>query len=47
MECPICRNAFSKAKEILMIVDRGFYCHHCGNQLISYPYEKDGLEGDT
>jgi len=30
-----------------MIVDRSFYCRHRGNQLISYPDEKDGLEGAT
>jgi len=40
MECPICKNVFSKTKEVLMMVDRSFYCHHCWSRLISYPDEE-------
>ncbi len=42
MECPICKNIFPKLKEILIIVDRTFYCPHCWSRLISYP---DGESG--
>ncbi len=42
MECPVCKKVFPKFKEILMIVDRSFYCHNCWNRLISYP---DGEAG--
>jgi len=37
MECPVCGGVFPKFKEVLMIVDRVFYCHHCCSRLISYP----------
>jgi hypothetical protein len=42
MECPVCKNAFSKAGEILLMVNRSFYCIHCWSRLVSYP---DGEEG--
>jgi hypothetical protein len=42
MECPICKNVFPKFKEILMIVDRSFYCDCCWSRLISYPDGKGG-----
>jgi hypothetical protein len=42
MECPRCKNVFSKLKEILIIADRTFYCPHCWNRLISYPDQKNG-----
>ena len=42
MECPLCKSVFPKFKEILMLVDRSFYCHCCWNRLISYP---DGEAG--
>jgi hypothetical protein len=38
MECPRCKNVFLKFKEILIMVDRSFYCHHCWSRLISYPH---------
>ncbi len=37
MECPVCKNVFPKFKEILMLVDRSFYCPRCWNRLIYYP----------
>ena len=40
MECPVCKNAFPKFKEILITVDRSFHCHRCWSRLISYPDEK-------
>lgn len=40
MECPICKSIFPKFKEVLIIVNRSFTCHHCRGQLISYPDEK-------
>ena len=36
MECPICKSVFPGYKEILIMVDRSFYCHHCWNRLISF-----------
>jgi hypothetical protein len=42
MECPVCKTVFPKFKEILMIVDRFFYCHHCFCRLISYSDGKGG-----
>jgi hypothetical protein len=42
MECPMCNNVFSKVEEILMVVDRSFYCHHCWSRLISYPDGEGG-----
>jgi hypothetical protein len=42
MECPVCKSVFPKFKEILMIVDRVFYCHHCSSRLISYPDGEGG-----
>ena len=40
MECPVCKGVFPKFKEILILVDRSFYCHCCWNRLISYPNGK-------
>jgi hypothetical protein len=37
MECPVCKTVFPTFKEILMLIDRSFYCHHCWSRLISYP----------
>ncbi len=37
MKCPVCKSVFPKFKEVLMLIDRSFYCHHCWNRLISYP----------
>ena len=42
MECPVCKTVFPKFKEILMIVDRFFYCYHCCCRLISYPDGEGG-----
>jgi hypothetical protein len=42
MECPMCNNVFSKVEEILMVVDRSFYCHHCWSRFISYPDGEGG-----
>ena len=42
MECPVCKSVFPKFKEILMIVDRVFYCHRCCSRLISYPDGEGG-----
>jgi hypothetical protein len=42
MECPRCKNIFPKFKEVLIMVDRSFYCDHCWSRLISYP---DGESG--
>jgi hypothetical protein len=42
MECPVCKAVFPKFKEILMIVDRFFYCYHCCCRLISYPDGEGG-----
>lgn len=42
MECPVCKRVFPKFKEVLMRVDRSFYCHHCSSRLISYPDGKGG-----
>ncbi len=42
MECPVCKRIFPKFKEILMLIDRSFYCDHCWNRLISIP---DGETG--
>ncbi len=42
MECPVCKTDFPKFKEILMIVDRSFYCYQCCCRLISYPDGKGG-----
>jgi hypothetical protein len=44
MECPVYKSIFPKFKEVLMRVDRSFYCHHCWSRLISYP---DGEGGCT
>ncbi len=40
MECPRCKNIFPKFKEILIMVDRSFYCPNCWTRLISYPDER-------
>jgi hypothetical protein len=37
MECPACKSVFPKFKEILIMVNRSFYCYHCWRRLISYP----------
>ena len=42
MECPVCGKAFPKFKEVLIIVNRSFFCHHCWSRLISYPDEQRG-----
>jgi len=42
MECPVCKRAFSKVEEMLLMVNRSFYCIHCWGRLVSYP---DGEEG--
>jgi hypothetical protein len=36
MECPICNGVFPEYKEILMMIDRSFYCPLCWNRLISF-----------
>jgi hypothetical protein len=41
MECPICKSAFSKVKEVLIMADRTFYCPHCWSRLISYPHGEE------
>jgi DNA-directed RNA polymerase subunit RPC12/RpoP len=40
IECLICKSVFPEYKEILIIVDRGFYCHHCWSRLISFHHGK-------
>jgi len=42
MESPMCKSAFSKVEEILLMVNRSFYCIHCWGRLVSYP---DGEKG--
>jgi len=42
MESPVCKSAFSKVEEILLMVNRSFYCIHCWGRLVSYP---DGEKG--
>ena len=42
MQCPVCNNVFPKFKEVLIMVNRIFYCHQCWSRLISYP---DGESG--
>ena len=37
MECPVCKIVFPKFKEILIMVNRSFYCYYCWRRLISYP----------
>jgi hypothetical protein len=41
-ESPVCKSAFSKVEEILLMVNRSFYCIHCWSRLISFP---DGEKG--
>jgi DNA-directed RNA polymerase subunit RPC12/RpoP len=42
MKCPVCKKAFPKFKEILIKVDRSFYCHRCWSRLFSY-YDGKGV----
>jgi len=42
MECPVCKRVFPKFKEVLIMVKRSFYCHHCWSRLISYPDKETG-----
>jgi hypothetical protein len=35
MKCPVCKKAFPRFKEILIKVDRSFYCHGCWSRLIA------------
>ena len=42
MECPVCKSVFPKFKEVLIMVNRSLYCHHCRSRLISYPDEESG-----
>lgn len=48
MECPVCKTVFSNVEEILMMVDKSFYCHSCWSRLIYYPDRKGGcpIEAD-
>jgi len=39
---PSLQECFPKFKEILIIVDRVFYCDHCWSRLISYPDGEGG-----
>jgi len=41
MECPMCKTSFSTVEEILIMVDRRFYCRHCWCRIVSYPDGKD------
>lgn len=41
MECPVCKTIFSNVEEMLMRVDRSFYCHHCWSRLLYYPDRKE------
>lgn len=42
MECLVCKSVFPKFKEVLIMVKRSFYCHHCWSRLISYPDKETG-----
>jgi len=42
MDCPVCKTIFSNVEEILMAVDKSFYCHHCWSRLIYYPDRQGG-----
>jgi len=48
MERPVCKRGFSKVEEILLMVNRSFYCIHCWSRLVSYPdgEERYGVEED-
>jgi hypothetical protein len=47
MECPVCKCVFPKYKEILILINRSFYCHHCWSRLISYPDPESGCRVET
>jgi len=38
----MCERSFCEVKDILIMVDRSFYCHNCWCRLISYPDGEGG-----